>query len=99
MGDYKGPSIINGLGNTISQVENVVAASLRPLPTETGNGTYIANPTQTGLVQDLPHVDLADVRTLVDVVKNAATGQPVDDKKYIMERVIQVIPNLLRDAL
>ncbi|KAL4792140.1 Psi-producing oxygenase A [Aspergillus venezuelensis] len=94
MGDYKEPSIINGLSNTISQVENIVAASLRPLPTETGNGTYIAKPTQTGLAKDLPHVDLADVRTLVDVVKNAATGQPVDDKKYIMERVIQLAAGL-----
>ncbi|KAL4953119.1 Psi-producing oxygenase A [Aspergillus filifer] len=94
MGDYKEPSIINGLGNTISQVENIVAASLRPLPTETGNGTYIAKPTQTGLIQDLPHVDLADVRTLVDVVKNAATGQPIDDNKYIMERVIQLAAGL-----
>ncbi|KAL4941229.1 Psi-producing oxygenase A [Aspergillus oleicola] len=101
MGDYKEPSIINDLGNTISQVESVVSASLRPLPTATGNGTYIAKPTQTGIVQDLAHFDLADARTLANVVKNAATGQPTDDKQYIMERVIQLaagLPSTSRNA-
>jgi linoleate 8R-lipoxygenase/9,12-octadecadienoate 8-hydroperoxide 8R-isomerase len=42
------------------------------------------------LVTDLGHVDLKDIRTLADVIKNAATGEPVNDKQYIMERVIQV---------
>jgi linoleate 8R-lipoxygenase/9,12-octadecadienoate 8-hydroperoxide 8R-isomerase len=90
MSEGKETNIIAGLGNTISQVENVVAASLRPLPTATGDGTYVAESTQTGLVKDLGHVDFKDVRTLVEVVKSAATGEPVDDKQYIMERVIQV---------
>lgn len=90
MGESKDTTVPNGLGNTISQVGSVVSASLRPLPTETGDGTYIAESTQTGWVKDLGHVDLKDVRTLADVVKSAATGEPVDDKQYIMERVIQV---------
>lgn len=83
-------SIVNGIGNKISQVEKVVSASLRPLPTATGNGTYITEPSQTGLVRDLSHVDLNDIKTLIEVVKDTATGQPVNDRHYIMERVIQV---------
>ncbi|KAL2857902.1 heme peroxidase [Aspergillus pseudoustus] len=99
MGDKKDTkSILNGLGQSISQLESVVSASLRPLPTETGDGTYIAESTEpglvTGLVQDLANVDAGDIRTLVDVVKNAATGEPVDDKKYIMERTIQLAAGL-----
>ncbi|KKK22805.1 hypothetical protein P175DRAFT_0470186 [Aspergillus ochraceoroseus IBT 24754] len=94
MGEGKETSVINGLGNTLSQIENVVSASLRPLPTATGDGTYLPTSTQTGLVKDLPYVDLNDVRTLVDVVKSAATGEPVNDKQYIMERVIQLAAGL-----
>ncbi|KAL4872959.1 Psi-producing oxygenase A [Aspergillus spectabilis] len=93
--------ILNTLGNTVSKIENAVSASLRPLPTETGNGTYITEPTQTGLVTDLGHVDLKDIRTLADVIKNAATGEPVNDKQYIMERVIQLaagLPSTSRNA-
>lgn len=90
MGEGKEAAFFNGIGSTISQLESAVSASLRPMPTETGDGTYIGDSSQTGLAKDLSHVDLGDVRTLVDVVKKAATGEPVDDKKYIMERVIQV---------
>lgn len=60
------------------------------MPTETGDGTYIKQPKTTGLAKDIVHVDLEDVKTLVDVTKTGATGQPVDDREYIMERVIQV---------
>jgi hypothetical protein len=88
-------TILGGLGQSISQLENVVSASLRPLPTETGNGTYIAESTETGLVaglvQDMATVDVGDIRTLVEVIKNSATGEPVDDKSYVMERTIQVV--------
>ncbi|PYI02221.1 heme peroxidase [Aspergillus sclerotiicarbonarius CBS 121057] len=87
-------SIVNGIGNTVSQVEKVVSASLRPLPTATGNGTYITEPSQTGLVRDLSHVDLNDIKTLIEVVKDTATGQPVNDRHYIMERVIQLAAGL-----
>ncbi|OOF98169.1 hypothetical protein ASPCADRAFT_142143 [Aspergillus carbonarius ITEM 5010] len=87
-------SIVNGIGNKISQVEKVVSASLRPLPTATGNGTYITEPSQTGLVRDLSHVDLNDIKTLIEVVKDTATGQPVNDRHYIMERVIQLAAGL-----
>ncbi|PYH96256.1 heme peroxidase [Aspergillus ellipticus CBS 707.79] len=87
-------SIINGFGKTASQVEKVVSASLRPLPTVTGNGTYVTKPSQTGLVQDLSHVDLNDIKTLVEVAKDAATGEPVNDRHYITERIIQLASGL-----
>lgn len=80
----------NGVEKAVSQVEQVVSASLRPLPTETGDGTYVKEHTTTGIVQDIGRMDLGDIKTLVEVTKGAATGDPVDDRKYIMERVIQV---------
>jgi linoleate 8R-lipoxygenase/9,12-octadecadienoate 8-hydroperoxide 8R-isomerase len=77
-------------GNKIAQVEQVVAAALRPLPTQTGDGSYIQAPTVTGLAKDLLHFDLKDAKTLAEVAKSAITGEAVNDRDYIMERVIQV---------
>lgn len=82
--------LANGGGSSLAQVEQVVKASLRSLPAETGDGTYVKYNTTTGLGQDLSHVDLKDVKTLAEVAKSAITGDPVNDREYIMERVIQV---------
>ncbi|KAJ5102586.1 Psi-producing oxygenase A [Penicillium argentinense] len=84
----------NGDGNPIKKIEKVVEASLRPLPTETGDGTYVLNKKATGLAKDLGHIDLKDMKTLVDVAKSAVTGEPVNDRDYVMERVIQLAAEL-----
>lgn len=90
----------NGAGSPLAQIEQVIKASLRPMPTETGDGTYVKGNTTTGLAQDLSHVDLKDVKTLAEVAKSAITGDPINDREYIMERVIQVsypLPALRND--
>ncbi|KAJ5815526.1 hypothetical protein N7474_007303, partial [Penicillium riverlandense] len=84
----------NGLGSKISQIEQVVSASLKPLPTEMGDGTYVKESTTTGLAKDLGHIDLKDVKTLAEVAKSAVTGDPVNDREYIMERIIQLAAGL-----
>ncbi|XHG01181.1 hypothetical protein AWENTII_004579 [Aspergillus wentii] len=87
-------SITNEIEKSASQVEQLVSASLRPLPTETGDGTYIKQPTTTGIAHDIGHFDFGDLKTLLEVTKNATTGEPTDDKKYIQERVIQLASGL-----
>ncbi|KAJ5949253.1 Psi-producing oxygenase A [Penicillium verhagenii] len=84
----------NGIGNKISQVEQVIASSLRPLPTETGDGTYIKEATTTGFLKDLGHINLKEVKGIVEVAKDAATGEPWNDRQYIMERVVQLAAGL-----
>lgn len=83
-------SMCSGISKSISLIEKAISASLRSKPTETGDGTYLKKPQSTGLAKDLTHIDLNDVKTMVDVTKAGVTGQPVDDREYIMERVIQV---------
>ena len=83
-------SICSGISKSISQIEKVITSSFRSMPTETGDGTYVKKSQSTGLAKDLTHIDLSDVKTMVDVTKAGATGQPMDDREYIMERVIQV---------
>ena len=83
-------SLTKGFEKSIAQVEQVISSSLRPLPTETGDGTYVKQPETTGVAKDITQIDLGDVKTLVDLVKTGASGELVNDRDYIMERVIQV---------
>ncbi|KAJ5224070.1 Psi-producing oxygenase A [Penicillium chermesinum] len=90
----KSTGATNGSDSLLSRAENAIRASLKPLPTETGDGTYVPSDTTTGLAKDLSHIDLKDVKTLVDVAKSAVSGDPVNDREYIMERVIQLAADL-----
>jgi linoleate 8R-lipoxygenase/9,12-octadecadienoate 8-hydroperoxide 8R-isomerase len=77
--------------NFLYQLYQVICASLRPLPTQTGDGTYITDPSpSTGILRDIRHVNLKNVEHLIGVMRQAASGEPTNDKEYIMERVIQV---------
>jgi len=81
---------VNGNENPIAQIGGVIAASLRSLPTETGDGTYVKESTTTGIAKDVGHVDIKDLETMAVIAKDAITGDAVNDREYIMERVIQV---------
>ncbi|KAJ5635758.1 Psi-producing oxygenase A [Penicillium longicatenatum] len=85
---------VNGIEKKIANVEQVIASSLRPLPTETGDGTYVKTATTTGFAKDLGHFNLKDVKTVIEVAKDAVTGEPWNDREYIMERVIQLAAGL-----
>jgi hypothetical protein len=79
----------------INQISQVIHAALRPLPTQTGDGSYLPDSnTQTGILSDLSHIGIRDIDTLIDVVRSGASGAFIDDKDLLMERVIHVGPFL-----
>ncbi|EGC43242.1 fatty acid oxygenase [Histoplasma capsulatum var. duboisii H88] len=79
----------------VLKLSQLIHSSLRPLPTQTGDGTYVdETPPEPSLIDDLNQVDIKDLETLADVIRNAATGAPVNDKDYIMERVIRLASSL-----
>ncbi|KIH93820.1 prostaglandin-endoperoxide synthase 1 [Sporothrix brasiliensis 5110] len=88
--NFKKPSSPGAL----AKLSGLRVASKRPLPTETGNGTYIVAKTQTGLREDLKHLTWANVKTVLDLAKSKKKGGPVDDRTMLMERVIQLVAGL-----
>jgi linoleate 10R-lipoxygenase len=74
----------------------VIHASRRPLPTQSGDGTYLehGHDHSTTLFQDLRSLGFKDYGTLVDVMKNKASGEYTDDKTMLMERIIQLVSGL-----
>ena len=62
----------------------------RPLPTQSGEGSSLDHAQPSGLMSDIKAMGFKDVHTLIDVMKNKASGDLQDDKTYLMEHTIQV---------
>ena len=78
------------IDNSFQQFEQLVHASARPLPTQTGDGSYLEHEAPSSLFQELRSLGFKDFNTLREVISSKASGALVDDKTMIMERVIQV---------
>lgn len=87
----------NETKNTVHNIEELEQESQRPLPKETGDGTYVEEETsKSTLWQDLRRLGIQDVNTLASMIKTEATGQYIDDKTMLMEHIMQVfLPHLL----
>ena len=75
-------------------VASVIKASSAPLPTKTGDGSYITSTKSTGILSDLIHLRPSDIPTLIDYVKTAVTHDPLNDKTYLTERLLKVASEL-----
>jgi hypothetical protein len=76
--------------SSFTQFAHLVHAAQRPLPNQSGDGTYIEEkPQHSSLWADLRSLGFKDAKTLAEVMKNTASGALVDDKSMLMERVIQ----------
>lgn len=76
--------------STFKDYKQVIHAARRPLPTETGDGSYIEEEASSSIWADLRSMGIKDASTLVSFLENKVTRQPIDDKTMLMERVIQV---------
>ena len=76
--------------SSFAQFAQIIHASQRPLPTQSGDGAYLDHKEPSGLMSDMKALGFKDVHTLMDVMKNKASGALQDDKTYLMEKTIQV---------
>lgn len=74
--------------NVFEQFAQLLHASQRPMPTQTGDGSYIEKEQHSTLLQDLKSLGFNDFDTVKEMLANK--GKLQDDKTMIMERVIQV---------
>ncbi|KAL4864550.1 hypothetical protein BDV12DRAFT_205631 [Aspergillus spectabilis] len=83
--------VIDGVKN----LSEVVQMAARPLPTETGNGTYIKHDDQDGsLWADLRTLGIEDVSTIKALLESTARGPLIDDKTMLMERIMRLVAKL-----
>lgn len=77
------------VNSAFADFAQVLHAAQRPLPTQSGDGSYLNKDEPSGLLADVRALGFKDLKTLREVMENKAKGELVDDKTYIMERVIQ----------
>lgn len=77
------------------QLTGNYSASQRPLPTGTGDGTYVDPPPKVlpGVVKDVAMLGPEGVDTMAEVAKMAVTKEAWDDKQYLLERLVHVSGN------
>jgi hypothetical protein len=79
--------------SAFSELSALLHAALRPLPSQTGDNTYLPEKPNQDLIDQLKAVNLENAGTIKDVVTHLG-GRPTDDKTYIMERVIRLASQL-----
>ncbi|KKY29272.1 putative fatty acid oxygenase [Phaeomoniella chlamydospora] len=81
-----------GIDKAFEQFAQLVHAARRPLPTQTGDGSYIEHEIPSSLFEDIKSLGFKDVKTLREVMQSK--GHLQDDKTMLMERVIQLVSAL-----
>ena len=81
--------------NALGQISNALHSSFRPLPTPTADNTYLPEgKAKSNLLSEVKHLSIRNVQTLKDVLLDGLEGNLVDDRTYVMERVIQLAAEL-----
>ncbi|KIW06461.1 hypothetical protein, variant 2 [Verruconis gallopava] len=85
------------IGQEFQRVASLISASRRPLPDQTGDGTYLHLTPDTpeiikkveGTLNDLRHLGITDITTLLEVQSKQKSGALWNDKDYLMEKLIR----------
>lgn len=85
--------------SVIREISSALHASSRPLPTQTGDNTYLSvESAKSNLLSGMKHLSIHNMKTVKDMLVESIEGSLVDDRTYIMERVIQLTSELPVDS-
>jgi len=85
--------------SAIAQISDALQASLRPLTTETGDYIPLSDgKAKLDMLSGVKHLSIRNLQTVKDVLVEGLDGSLIDDRTYIMERVIQLAAELPLDS-
>ncbi|OCK95012.1 heme peroxidase [Cenococcum geophilum 1.58] len=92
----------NKIGDSFKQTAGLISHIRKPIPHGTGNGTDLDEEGEKwnlirkieGDLADLSHLSIRDIKTLIEIQHNKMTGEPTDDKTYLMEGLIRATSSL-----
>ena len=89
------------LGGPFKLLGSLAGASLAAVPDETGDGSKLSPEDKNALykrvegdLNDMTHLGVSDVKTLIELVGSKLSGEPIDDKTYLMEGMIRTAAKL-----
>jgi linoleate 10R-lipoxygenase len=80
--------------STFEQFAQLIHAAQRPLPIQSGDGSYLTKEESGGILADLKALGLRDIRTIRHIMEDKAGGKPQDDRLMHMEEVMQLVAAL-----
>lgn len=92
--------------NSFQDLKTLVKAMKEPLPVQTGDGTYLPDPEKEKTIANDLKVILSDAATklpakdlgaLVKIQEDNLLGNPINDRDYLMEYLIQAAAKLPTD--
>ena len=92
--EHRSDHIRRNVEEAFASITGLVKASLRPLPKDTGDATYVVKPEHSNIIKDISTTKFRDLLTLKELVEENVSHKPTDDKEYLMERVIQLAAEL-----
>jgi cytochrome P450 len=89
-------------GEPFKQAAKIIGAVTAPVPNQTGDGSKLTPEEDEhalvrkieGDLQDMTYMGVADIKTLMKIVSDKMSGEPVDDKTYLMEGLIRTAAKL-----
>ena len=89
-----GPATRKDVENFFQEFAQLLHASRRTLPTQSGDGQYLDQAESSGLLADLKSLGLKDVKTVTHMLEDKASGKAQDDRELHMEEIMQLIAAL-----
>lgn len=75
----------------LEDIAEIVAKMQRGNPTETNDGTYLPSPSRSVTLSSFADLTTLEPQDCITLLKAAwQKGELVDDRKYLMEKIIQV---------
>lgn len=89
------------ISSSFKSFASLLGAVTAPVPDQTGDGSKIAAEESTSAfkaveraLRDMSHLGITNMQSLLDVQKRKMAGEPMDDKKYLMEGLIKAAADL-----
>ena len=76
--------------STFEQYAQLIHASRRPLPNQSGDGAYLEKDEPSGFWADMRSLGIKDLKTIRHIMEDKASGKSQDDRKMHMEEIMQV---------
>ena len=99
-------SLRERVGKSLGELKTLLSAIRAPPPTQTGDGSQLPhNPKDSAehdlkvVLRDINILGIHKIEDLAKVIEKAKLEQPLDDKKYYMERLIQAAAKLPHDIV
>ncbi|KAK7949013.1 fatty acid oxygenase [Apiospora aurea] len=89
----------HGILDSLRKFGHLVQSAARPLPTQTGDGTYVEEEHHSSIFEDLASLGISDVNTLLELLEQGFPGNKlIDDRTMFTEHLITLASKLPPDS-